>query len=363
VVIRKDGKTRIAVDYRKLNSITVKDSYLLPKISEIFDALHGTTWFTSIDCTQAYHQLPMRTEQDKDLTTFVTPGGGLYRYKYMPFGLANAGACWSRFIDEAMAGLRWQIAMVYADDILIYSKGTTVEGHITHLNQVFERLVKYGITVKGAKVRLGLKELPYLGQIISTKGCRPDPAKTKAITDIPFPKSIGQLRRVVGMFAHYKKFIPNYSAIAAPLYAMTKKNNQIKRNSTNKFVLTEEQAKSFETLKRCLVEAPILLQFPKWGCPFEIHCDASDIGMAGILLQVVDGKEAVLQYASQSFTPTETRYSSYEKECLALVWAVETFHHHLKVGQFKIKSDCKSLAWLDTKEHSSRVADWMVEPV
>ena len=359
VVIRKDGKTRIAVDYRKLNSITVKDSYLLPKISEIFDALHGTTWFTSIDCTQAYHQLPMKTERDKDLTTFVTPGGGLYRYKYMPFGLANAGACWTRFIDEAMAGLRWQIAMVYADDILIYSKGTTVEGHIAHLEQVFERLAKYGITVKGAKVRLGLKELPYLGQIISTEGCRPDPAKTKAITDIPAPENIGQLRRLVGMFAHYKKFIPNYSAIAAPLYAMTRKNNQIKRGSNNRFILTTEQKESFDTLKRCLVEAPILLQFPKWGCPFEVHCDASDIGMAAILLQVIDGKEAVLQYASQSFTPTETRYSSYEKECLALVWAVETFHHHLKVGPFKIKTDCKSLAWLDTKEHSSRVADWV----
>jgi hypothetical protein len=227
--------------------------------------------------------------------------------------------------------------MVYADDILIYSKGTTVEGHIAHLDQVFERLVKYGITVKGAKVRLGLKELPYLGQIISTEGCRPDPAKTKAITDIPAPENIGQLRRLVGMFAHYKKFIPNYSAIAAPLYAMTRKNNQIKRGSNNRFVLTPEQSKSFETLKRCLVEAPILLQFPKWGCPFEVHCDASDIGMAAILLQVVDGKEAVLQYASQSFTPTETRYSSYEKECLALVWAVETFNHHLKWVSSKSK--------------------------
>ena len=359
VIIRKDGKTRIAVDYRKLNQITIKDSYLLPKISEIFEALHGTTWFTSVDCTQAYHQLPMKTEQDKDLTTFVTPGGGLYRYKFMPFGLANAGACWSRFIDDAMVGLRWQVAMVYADDILIYSKGTTVEGHIDHLEQVFDRLQKYGITVKGAKVRLGLKELPYLGQIISTKGCRPDPAKTKAISEIPFPENIGQLRRLVGMFAHYKKFIPNYSAIAAPLYAMTKKNNQIKRNSNNKVVLTPEQTTSFETLKRCLVQAPIMLQFPKWGCPYEVHCDASEIGMAAILLQVIDGKEAVLQYASQSFTPTETRYSSYEKECLALVWSVETFVHHLKIGQFKIKSDCKSLAWLDTKEHSSRIADWV----
>ena len=90
-----------------------------------------------------------------------------------------------------------------------------------------------------------------------------------------------------------------------------------------------------------------------------MHCDASEIGMAAILLQVIDGKEAVIQYASQSFTPTETRYSPYEKECLALVWAVETFHHHLKVGHFKIKTDCRSLAWLQTKEHSSRIADWV----
>ena len=204
-----------------------------------------------------------------------------------------------RFIDEAMAGLRWQVAMVYADDILIYSKNTTVEGHIQHLDQVFTRLERYGITVKGSKVRLGVKELPFLGQIISTKGCRPDPAKTKAIKDLPVPTNIDQLRRLVGMFAHYKKYIPRYSEIAAPLYALTGKNNQIKIKADRKFAFNEEQTASFETLKRKLIEEPIMLQFPKWGCPYEVHCNASDVGMDASLLQIIDGKEAVIHYASQ----------------------------------------------------------------
>jgi len=140
VVIRKDGKTRIAVDYRKLNELTVHDSYLLPKISEIYETLSGTEWFTSLDATQAYHQIPMATERDKDLTSFVTPDGGLYRYRFMPFGLRNAGAKWTRFIDGALSELRWNICLVYADDCLVFTKQRSVQTHIEHLNQVFARL-------------------------------------------------------------------------------------------------------------------------------------------------------------------------------------------------------------------------------
>ena len=170
VVIRKDGKTRIAVDYRKLNEVTVHDSYLLPKISEIYETLSGTEWFTSLDATQAYHQIPMASERDKDLTSFVTPQGGLYRYNFMPFGLRNAGAKWSSYIDGALSDLRWNICLVYADDVLASTKKRAVMAHIADLEKIFQRLRKHGVMIKGSKVKLGLKELPFLGQIVSKNG-------------------------------------------------------------------------------------------------------------------------------------------------------------------------------------------------
>jgi hypothetical protein len=158
VLVTKNGKSRLCIDYRKLNGVTVKDNYLLPTCAEVFDALGGAKFLSSVDAVQAYHQIPLRTERDRDLTTFVVPGGGLYRFKRMPFGLANAGAVWSRFIDGALEGLRWQTCVVYADDILVFTKTDRVQDHIDALDKVFDRLDKYGIKVKGDKMKLALKE-------------------------------------------------------------------------------------------------------------------------------------------------------------------------------------------------------------
>ena len=269
VCIRKDGKTRIAVDYRKLNQITVRDNYLLPKISEVLDTLGGCQWFTSADAAQAYHQIPMGSDRDKDLTTFVSPSGGLYRYRAMPFGLANAGAVWSRFIDGAMGGLRWNICCVYADDILCFSRGRGVDEHIKHLDQIFERLDKFGITVKGSKLQLGAKELPFLGQIISTEGFKPNPTKIKAIVELEAPTNVAQLRKIMGMFAHYAKYIPGFSQIAAPLYELTRKDAENKRDANRRIDFGERQLASFQKLKTCLTTEPIMLAFPRGGCPYE----------------------------------------------------------------------------------------------
>ena len=313
VCITKNGKTRIAVDYRKLNAVTVKDNYLLPTVQEIVDSLEGMHWFTSVDACQAYHQIPMHSERDKDLTSFIVPGGGLYRYRYMPFGLCNAGAVWTRFIDSVLSNLRWDICLVYADDILIHTRSPRVEDHIRDLDTVFARLRQFNIKVKADKVRLGLKELPFLGQLVGTEGIRPDPAKTKAITELKKPRNVHELRRVMGMFTYYRKFIPHFADIAAPLYSYCGKNAQNKRNSRAEIALTDEAAQSFETLKGHLTREPIMLTYPDWHSPFEVHCDASDVGVAAKLCQKVDGIERVVMYASKSLTPCEKKYFAYEK--------------------------------------------------
>ena len=360
VCINKNGKIRIAVDYRKLNALTVKDNYLLPTVQEIVDSLEGTHWFTTVDACQAYHQIPMHSERDRDLTSFIVPGGGLYRYKYMPFGLTNAGAVWTRFIDSVLAGLRWDICLVYADDILIHTKSPRVEDHIKDLDAVFSRLREFNIKVKSDKVKLGLKELPFLGQLVGTEGIRPDPAKTKAVTDLKVPKNVHELRRVMGMFTYYRKFIPHFADIAASLYALCGKNAQNKRNSKEQIALSAESLANFEKLKGFLTQEPIMLRYPDWDSPFEVHCDASDVGVAAKLCQRVNGVERVVMYASKSLTPAEKKYFAYEKEALALVWALDLFKHYLKYKPFVVLTDCRSLVYLKDRAINARIGRWMV---
>ena len=278
----------------------------------------------------------------------------------MPFGLANAGAVFSRFIDEALQGLTWNIAVVYADDVLVFTKTNTVQSHIQDLDAVFARLEKFGITVKGSKLQLGLNELPFLGQIITKDGFYPDPAKTRAIAELEPPNSIIQLRRVCGMFAHYSKYIPNFSEIARPLYEMCGKNNQHKRNQNRAIIMNKEQQDSFNLLKERLVTTPVMLHFPDLNKPFTLDCDASKVGIAAILSQgAEEGKERVVCYASQALTTSERNYSAYQAECLAAVWAMQLFRHYIKMKPFRLRTDCHALQWLQ-KSKGVTVTKWLM---
>ena len=213
----------MVIDYRALNKVTIKDSYPMPRIQDVTDVLHGSNWFTGIDCVQAFHQIPMADERSKDLTTFRGPVGGLMRYRYMPMGLVNAMAIWSRFIDTAMEGMT-EFVLCYADDVLVFTKSERVEDHIADLERVFIQFEKYGIKIKASKLKIGLRLIPFLGVIITKYGMIPNPEKTAAIEKLAHPTTLKELRSVLGMFAYYRRFIEKFSEIAAPLYEQTKKN-------------------------------------------------------------------------------------------------------------------------------------------
>ena len=360
ILINKDGKTRIAVDYRKLNSFTQRDCYKLPVVQEILDVLANKKWFTSVDCCQAYHQIPIPSERDRNLTTFSVPGGGLYRYRFMPFGVKNGGAVWSRFIDHALEGLRWNICAVYADDILITTESPDVKDHIRDLSLVFDRLLKYGIKVKGPKMRLGVKELPFLGTIIGVNGCRPDPEKTKAITELPVPSNVHHLRRFLGMASYYRKYIPNFADIAYPLYSLAKKNAKLNRNANKEVELDADALKAFQDLKNALTTEPVVLHYPHWDKPFEVHVDASDYGLGAVLVQKVDGEEKVVMYASRLQNNDEVKYGIYQKEALAMVWAIELFSHYLHGVRFTVVTDCRGLVYIKNNSTVAKIARWIL---
>ena len=360
VLIRKDGRVRMAIDYRKLNSVTVKDVYPMPKVQALIDCLEGSHWLTGLDCAQAYHQIPMGDERSKDLTSFRVPGRGLLRFAYLPFGLANAGAVWSRFIDDAMQDLRYRTVLCYADDILCYTKDPKVEAHARDLQGMFNRLRKYGIKIKASKLHLGVRELPFLGVLAGVNGVRPNPEKVSAILEAKLPNTVGQLRRVIGQFAYYRRFIPWFAEIANPLYKMVGHNKQNKRDSKNQIVFNKEQREAFEALKHKITTSPIVLAYPDWDAPFEVHCDASKQGLGAVLCQVVDEQERVIMYASRALTDTERKYHSYEQEALAMVWSIELFRHYLYGRKFTVRSDCRSLKWLKSRTDTARVMRWVM---
>ena len=250
LLVRKDGKIRMVIDYRALNKVTVKDSYPMPRIQDVTDVLQGTNWLTGMDCVQAFHQIPMADERSRDLTTFRGPTGGLYRYRYMPMGLINAMAIWSRFIDTTMAGMN-DFVLCYADDVLVFTKSPRVEDHIADLERVFKQLEKNGIKIKASKLKLGLKFMPFLGVVITKEGMIPDKEKTAAIDKLEYPKTLKELRSVLGMFAYYRRFIAKFSEIAAPLYEQTKKSVRNPRNGKG-IVLTEESKAAFDFLKKTI---------------------------------------------------------------------------------------------------------------
>jgi hypothetical protein len=359
VLVKKDGKLRMVIDYRSLNKVTIRDSYPMPRIQDLTDSLAGTQWFTGVDCVQAFHQIPMANGRSKDLPTFRGPAGGLFRYRYMPMGLVNAMAIWSRFIDTVMQKYQHQCVLCYADDCLIYTKSDQVEDHIRDLEKVFKQLRKHGIKIKASKLKLGFKSMPFLGVVITKDGIIPNKDKTKAITELQYPKTLKQLRSVLGMFAYYRRFIPNFSERAAPLYAQTTKHCRNPKDK-NGIILSDASKAAFEDLKTAITSEPIVLHYPDWEKPFEIHCDASKEAVAAILTQRIEGVEKVIMYASKTLNPVERNYHTYEQECLAVVWAVELFRGYIRNSKTVVLTDCSALQWLKTRTEGSRVMRWIM---
>ena len=246
-----------------------------------------------------------------------------------------------------MAGMD-DFVLCYADDVLVFTKSARVEDHIADLERVFKQLEKNGIKIKASKLKLGLKIMPFLGVVITKDGRIPDKEKTAAMDKLEYPKTLKELRSVLGMFAYYRRFIAKFSEIAAPLYGQTKKSVRNSRDSKG-IILTKESKTAFDFLKQAITKEPIMLHYPDWDVPFEIHTDASSNAVAAILCQNIKGQERVLMYASKTLLQNEQKYHIYEKEALAVVWAAEVFRKYIRNRRTIVKTDCAALQWLKTR--------------
>ena len=334
MVPKKDGSNRMCIDYRKLNDLTVKDAYPLPRIGQTIDALQGAGVFSSLDLASGYWQIPVAAE-DRHKTAFCTPDGGLYECLKMPFGLTNAPPTFQRNMNDIFKEDLYKHVLIFLDDVLTFSK--TPEEHLEHLEKVFIVLRKAGLRLKPKKCNLFRTEVHYLGHVINKEGIQPDPKKLAAVREWEPPTDVTGVRSFVAFCNYYRKFVQNFAEVARPLYLLTSKGL--------KFTWTEEHDKAFRTLKKRLLEAPILA-FPNFELPFIIDTDASDTALGAVLSQVIDGIEYPIAFESRVLTKTEVNYATTKREALGVVQAVQWFRPYIYGSKCIIRTDHASLQWL-----------------
>ena len=347
LVKKKDGSVRFCVDYRRLNDVTIKDAYPLPRVDDNLDALAGARYFSTLDLASGYWQVEM-DPKDAEKTAFCTRYG-LYQWRVMPFGLCNAPSTFERLMERVLAGLQWKVALLYLDDVIVFS--ATVEQQMERLRLIFDRIRSAHLQLKPKKCHLFQEEVSFLGHRVSAQGVTTEEDKVQAVREWPVPQTVKAVRAFLGLTGYYRRFIQDYALTAGPLIALTQK--------AAVFRWGDEEQKAFEELKEKLTAAPIL-GYPCDKGDFILDTDASQCAIGAVLSQVQDGREVVIAYGSRRLTKSERNYCVTRQELLAIVWFSEHFKHYLVGRKFLLRTDHGSLRWLFSfKEPEGQMARWL----
>lgn len=345
-VSKKDGGVRVCLDARELNKITVPNAFPIMDTNSILAQLKTTRYMSSIDLSQAFHQIPLAKESQEK--TSFSIGNRMMCYRRMTMGLRNSPATLAILIDQIFHDLH-PYAFAYVDDFVICTE--TFEHHMQVLTVIANRLKKFGLTISPSKSNFCCQQLEFLGYILSEKGLQANPAKISAIKEFPTPVSVRDVRRFIGAASWYRRFIHKFAELSAPLTALICKNKKTINWSP-------EAELAFNTLKEKLTTPPILAMCD-YNKPFRIFCDASDVAGAAVLTQDFDDGNRPIFYHSFKFSATQQKYCATERECLAVIAAVEKFRPYIEGSKFEVVTDHQALKWLmETKDRKGRLSRW-----
>ena len=347
LVPKPDGTYRMCTDYRKVNTVTKTDSFPIPRIDDCIDKVGNAKYVTKFDLLKGFWQVPL-TDRAKEISAFVTPDG-LYQYKVMPFGMKNSPATFQRLVNIVISGL--DSCDAYIDDAIIHSK--TFQEHLQNIRAFFDRLTDAKLTINLAKSEFCHATVTFLGHVVGQGQVKPIECKVQAISEFPEPTCKRQLMRFLGMAGYYRKFCNNFSVIAEPLTNLLKKGK--------KFLWSNGCQYAFDKLKAILKSTPVLLA-PDFDKSFKLAVDASDIGAGAVLIQEDNnGVEHPVSYFSKKFNKQQRNYSTIEKECLALILAIQHFEIYLGSTTFPIVvfTDHNPLSFLHKlKNKNQRLLRW-----
>ena len=349
LVPKKDGTIRFCIDYRRLNAITTKDRWPLPRIQDIFDQLGGSAYFSTLDMRSGYWQVPL-AEDAIPKTAFVCHRGQ-FEWTRMPFGLANAPSHYQRIMSQVLGKFIGKFLFVFLDDIVIYSK--SAEEHLSHLATVFKTLAKANLTLKESKCHFFQTHVDLLGYVVGQEGYSAQPAKTAAIHQQPLPEDQTDLRRFLGMASYYRQLVPGFAQMAAPLTELLKKDAE--------WQWGEAQDNAFQQLKDMLTSERVMA-FPRLDKPYILYTDACDYAIGAILCQEDEaGIERPIQYISAQLTSTQRRWAVIEKEAYAVVYALRKLRTYLLGAKVTVYTDHKPLLCFFVGEiDNTKIQRWAV---
>ena len=352
LVKKKDGSTRFCVDYRKLNQITVKDAFPLPRIDDIYDQLTQATHFSKFDFKAGYFQVPL-DKADRPKTAFSTRDGH-FQFKVLPQGLTNGPPTFQRIVNQILGPNRWKHMLAYIDDIIIYSKNFAE--HLEHIEEVCSLLRDANFRLNIEKCEVARTEILFLGHVVTQGTIKPAPENIRGLEATREPTTAEEAFRFVKAAEYYRKFIPKFSSIAAPLHAYsptTIQQQQQKGQKKSKFELTEDGRTAFHALKRILT-TELVLNLPDDSLPFKIQTDASTEGIGAVLLQTTPQGDRPLAYMSKKLTKTQMKWPTIEQECYAIIQSIEKWDKYLHGQEFIVETDHEPLVSFVSKEQVNK---------
>jgi hypothetical protein len=351
-VLKKDGGMRPCLDFRKLNEVTVPDRYPLPRLDVIMEKVGNCKYYSALDLSSGYLQI--RLTDDTSRKCGVITEDKIYQMLYMPFGMKNATAAFSRAMAIVLSGLE-DCAISYVDDILIFTKDGTFAEHLKALRTVLGRFRTYNLKLSPKKCKFATTEMNFLGFTLTAEGYKPSLSRIELIKDLPVPKTVREVKRVLGKVGFYRRHIANFSTVVEPLQCLTRQEN--------KFEWNEEQQKAFELIKELLSQAPNLI-FPDYDKPFHIFTDASLVGLGGVLMQKKENSNtfSAISYCSRTLSASERKWPPVQVELCAIIYALREFRSFIFMSDIELHTDHKPLAYLLRKADTHpNLARWLIE--